>query len=66
MKSRQKQILRIGLPWAIGMFLIMTFILPTMRNEEISLNKVLIAFPLWLLGGWLFGYMMVRWGVSKK
>ncbi len=66
MKGKQKQILRIGLPWAIGMFVIMTFILPLMRGEDISTNKVLIAFPLWMFGGWLFGYMMVRWGVQKK
>lgn len=66
MKGKQKQILRIGLPWAIGMFVIMTFILPLMRGEDISTKKVLIAFPLWMFGGWLFGYMMVRWGVQKK
>lgn len=66
MNSKQKQIIRIGFPWAVGMYVIMTFILPYMRGEEVSLNKVLISFPLWMFGGWLFGYMMVRWGVQKK
>jgi hypothetical protein len=66
MKNRRKEIIRIGLPWAIGMFLIMTFVFPWMNNEPITLKKVLISFPLWMFGGWLFGYMMVRWGVQKK
>ena len=66
MKNNRKEIIRIGLPWGIGMFIIMTIIFPLMNHEPITLKKVLIAFPLWMLGGWLFGYAMNRWLPKNK
>ena len=66
MENRRKEILRIGLPWGVGMFFIMTFIIPWLNSEPITLKKVLIALPLWMLGGVLFGYSMNRWLPKNK
>jgi hypothetical protein len=66
MTTKQKEIIRIGLPWAIGMFVIMTFVFPYFNNQAITLKKVLIAFPLWMLGGLLFGWAMNRWLPKEK
>jgi hypothetical protein len=61
MNKNRKEILRLGLPWGLGMFVIMTIIIPWMNAEPIPLKKILISFPLWMLGGLLFGYCMNRW-----
>lgn len=66
MTNRHKEILRIGIPWGIGMFIIMTLLIPYMNEEPITLKNVLIAFPLWMLGGWLFGWAMNRWLPKDK
>ncbi|NQX99788.1 MAG: hypothetical protein HRT70_01400 [Flavobacteriaceae bacterium] len=49
------------MPWGVGMFIIMTIIFPLMNEQPITIKKVLISLPLWMLGGWLFGYAMNRW-----
>ena len=61
MKNNHKEIIRIGMLWGIGMFIIMTIIFPLMNEQPITIKKVLISLPLWMLGGWLFGYAMNRW-----
>lgn len=66
MKNNRKEIIRIGLPWGLGMFFLMTFIFPWYNDEAITLKKVLIAFPFWMLGGLLFGYSMNRWLPKDK
>ena len=66
MSNKLKQILKIGLPWGIGMFFLMTFIFPYFNDEIITLKKIGIAFPFWMLGGLLFGYSMDRWMPKKK
>jgi len=66
MTNKQKKIIKTGLPWGIGMFIIMTFILPYFNDEIITLKKTLIAFPFWILGGLLFGYSMNRWLPKEK
>ncbi|MFY0630211.1 MAG: hypothetical protein JXR05_07505 [Flavobacteriaceae bacterium] len=66
MKQKHKEIIRIGMPWAIGMFILMTFVFPWFNKEPITLSKVLIALPLWTLGGLLFGYSMNRWLPKEK
>lgn len=66
MTNKRKEIIRIGLPWAIGMFVIMTFVFPYFNDRPITLKKVLIAFPLWMLGGLLFGWAMNRWLPKEK
>ena len=66
MSNKLKQILKIGLPWGIGMFFLMIFIFPYFNDEIITLKKIGVAFPLWLLGGLLFVYSMHRWMPKKK
>lgn len=66
MKKNLKEIIRIGLPWALGMFIIMNLVFPWYNNEPITLTKILIALPLWALGGLLFGYSMNRWLPKEK
>lgn len=66
MTNKHKEIIRIGLPWGIGMFILMNLLFPWYNNEPITLQKVLIAFPLWMLGGLLFGYSMNRWLPKEK
>ena len=66
MKKNFKEIVRIGLPWGLAMFCFMTFLFPWMNNEPIELKKVLISFPLWMLGGLMFGYSMNRWLPKNK
>ena len=61
MKKQHKEIIRIGLPWGIGMFILMNLLFPWYNEEAITLQKILIALPLWILGGLLFGYSMNRW-----
>jgi hypothetical protein len=48
------------------MFIIMTFVFPYLNREVITLKKILIAFPFWMLGGLLFGYSMNRWLPNQK
>jgi|TARA_B110000908_G_scaffold80854_1_gene96841 hypothetical protein len=60
MTNKRLQILKTGLPWGLGMFIIMTFVFPYLNREVITLKKILIAFPFWMLGGLLFGYSMNR------
>ena len=66
MNNRRKEILRVGLPWGIGMFVIMSLVIPYMNDEPITLKNVSIAFPLWMLGGLLFGWAMNRWLPNGK
>ena len=66
MTNKRLQVLKIGLPWGLGMFIIMTFIFPYLNREVITLKKTLIAFPFWMLGGLLFGYSMNRWLPNQK
>lgn len=47
-----------SLSWALWMFIIMSFFWPWVDGEEITLKKTLIGIPIWLLGGFLFGYLM--------
>jgi len=66
MTNKRKEILRIGLPWGIGMFVLLTFLLPFINGQDITLKKILIAFPCWMVGGLLFGYAMNRWLPKEK
>ncbi len=40
------------------MFVIMTFVWPAIEGDEISLKRILIGIPIWLIGGIGFGYSM--------
>jgi hypothetical protein len=66
MSKKLTNIIRIGLPWVVGMFILSALIIPYFNDKEITLKKVSIAFPLWMLGGLLFGYSMNRWMPKEK
>jgi hypothetical protein len=53
-----KQWVKIGLVWGTIMFLLMTFVFPYFREEEISLSKVVFSIILWSVMGLLFGYAL--------
>lgn len=56
MKKWQK----VGLSWALWMFIFMTFIWPLIDGEEITLKKTLIGVPIWVIGGLAFGWTMKK------
>ena len=66
MSKKLTNIIRIGLPWVVGMFILSALIIPYFNDKEITLKKIGIAFPLWMLGGLLFGYSMNRWMPKEK
>ena len=47
------------------MFVVMTFIFPYFSRDEITLRKILIGIPIWIIGGLLFGYSQ-RKNFNKK
>ncbi|WKD85788.1 hypothetical protein KCTC32516_01134 [Polaribacter huanghezhanensis] len=53
-----KKWMKVGLLWGLFMFVIMTFVWPAIVGDEISLKRILIAIPIWILGGIIFGYTM--------
>jgi hypothetical protein len=66
MSKKLTNIIKIGLPWGVGMFILLALIIPYFNDEKITLKKIVIAFPLWLLGGFVFGYSMNRWLPKEK
>ena len=66
MSKKLTNIIRIGLPLVVGMFILSALIIPYFNDKEITLKKVSIAFPLWMLGRLLFGYSMNRWMPKEK
>lgn len=48
-----------GLIWGVIMYVLMTFIFPFtgIDKNPVTLKKSLIAIPVWLLSGLLFGYI---------
>ena len=66
MSKRLTNIIKIGLPWGVGMFILLALIIPYFNDEEITLKKIGIAFPLWILGGFVFGYSMNLWFPKEK
>ena len=66
MSKKLTNIIKIGLPWGVGMFILLALIIPYFNDEEITLKKVSIAFPLWMLGSLLFRYSMNRWMPKEK
>ncbi len=47
MSKKLTNIIKIGLPWGVGMFILLALIIPYFNDEEITLKKIVIAFPLW-------------------
>lgn len=50
----------IGLRFALFIYIFNTFINPILINKSITLQKALIALPVCILGGLLFGYLSKR------
>lgn len=46
-----------GILWGLFMYVVMTFIVPLIRAEEITTRQILTAIPIWLIGGLIFGYI---------
>ena len=53
-----------GLLWGLFMFTTMTFIIPFCSGKEITIISVLVAIPVWTIGGLIFGYIVKR--ISRK
>lgn len=47
-----------GLSWGLIMFVIMTFIYPWFEGNSITMQDILIAIPVWTIGGLGFGFSM--------
>jgi len=54
-----------GLSWGIFMFILMTFIFPLLTREPITMNRILLAIPIWTIAGLGFGYYMKNF-MNKK
>ncbi len=51
-----KKWIKTGLSWGLTMFFAMNFIYPFFAKESLVIQKILIAFPFWVIGGLFFGY----------
>jgi len=54
-----------GLTWGVLMFLMMSIVFPYFKDQEITLQSVLIGVVIWSIGGLGFGYTMKRY-TNKK
>ncbi len=57
-KNTTKSWLKRGLFFGLFMYIGMVIIFPLIRQEEITIGRLLIGIPIFLLGGLVFGYMM--------
>ena len=60
-KNTTKNWLKAGLFWGLLMYIIMTFILPLIKQEQITQKSMLTGIPIWLIGGLGFGFIMKIW-----
>lgn len=49
-----------GLMWGAFMFVFMTFIFPFIDGSKITWISVLVAIPIWIIGGLVFGFWMKK------
>jgi hypothetical protein len=61
-----KSWIKFGVGWGIFMFLMMNVIFPLFDKKEVGMQEMLISFPLWLMGGLLFGYVSRGKNTSNK
>lgn len=68
-KLSSKSWLRSGFFFGIFMFVSMVLVYPLFKGETITLERVVIGLPLWLVGGLVWGFTMKRWirrkGIDK-
>lgn len=57
--------IKAGLNWGLFMFFFMTFLVPFVFGDPITWKKILIAIPIWTIGGLGFGYF-VKLFANKK
>jgi hypothetical protein len=55
--QKQTKWWHIGISFALIMYILMTFILPVINKEKITMKSALIGIPFWTLGGLLYGYI---------
>ena len=53
-----KKWVKVGLVWALFMFVLMVFVIPYFNNEEITKNGILSGVIIWTLAGLVFGFVM--------
>jgi len=49
---------RQGLSWGLFMYVFMTFLFPLIDGDGVTLRKVIIGIPIWIIAGLAFGYTM--------
>lgn len=47
-----------GLLWGISFYLLSMIIIPLLSEEKLSIFKMLMGIPLWLITGIALGYIM--------
>lgn len=52
-----KSWVKFGLIWGLFMCFVMNVALPLWDNEKLILPKLLIAIPIWIIFGLIFGYV---------
>ena len=57
---RNKGWIKLGLGWGSFMFIFMTFIFPLISGSKITILSVIVAIPIWIMAGLLFGYAMKK------
>jgi len=56
---------QVGFSWGGFMYICMVIIFPLINSQEITVLKLLIGFPFWMLAGLGFGYMMKSFMAKK-
>ncbi len=58
--------LLMGIGWGLIMFTFTEIVRPLMEHEPVTFISTLISFPLWLLGGIFFGYILKNMGRQNQ
>lgn len=52
-----KSWVKFGLLWGVFMFVVINIVFPLVDGEEITLTRILVGLPVWLVFGIIFGYV---------
>ena len=61
-----KKWVKVGLIRGALLYFLMTFIWPLIVGREITLNKILIAIPIWIFIGLVHGFYMRKNSKEEK
>lgn len=50
----------VGLRWGLFMFICSSLLFPLIDGEGITIKRLLIGIPIWIIGGLLFGYSIKK------